>query len=266
MSQPRHVQPYVGPLAQLYDVAVPDWPGEIAFYGHLAAATHGHPARILELACGTGRIAHRLAEQGHRITGIDLSEEMLCQAREKTTSGNQVRWLCADMRSFQLSETFDLILVPAYSFQLLLSEADQLTCLGRMAEHLAPSGRAVLHLESYATDWLDSLPTDGASDFEVAGEAVHPNSAQRIRVAYAWSYASCRAVVTVHIRYETLSPSGDAVERSMTDSLQMACLQPDHVSELLCQVGLNVESLHADFLGHPYTDTAEELVLVAALA
>ncbi|MCR4659442.1 MAG: bifunctional demethylmenaquinone methyltransferase/2-methoxy-6-polyprenyl-1,4-benzoquinol methylase UbiE [Bacteroidales bacterium] len=43
---------------------------------------------ILDVACGTGDMAIALAQKGHRVTGIDLSEEMLAIARQKAAKAN----------------------------------------------------------------------------------------------------------------------------------------------------------------------------------
>lgn len=43
--------------AQTYDVAVPDWSGEIDFYRELAAEAHANGHAVLEVACGTDRVA-----------------------------------------------------------------------------------------------------------------------------------------------------------------------------------------------------------------
>src|SRR5204862_5203258 len=76
--------------SQLYDSFIADYYDEspvvskrledVAFYRH-AARDFGDP--ILELGCGTGRITMTLAEDGRRITGLDLSERMLERAVTK---------------------------------------------------------------------------------------------------------------------------------------------------------------------------------------
>jgi len=54
--------------AETYDTVVPDWPGEIDFYRELAAETDSEGQAVLEVACGTGRVAIRLAQDGMGIS------------------------------------------------------------------------------------------------------------------------------------------------------------------------------------------------------
>jgi 2-polyprenyl-3-methyl-5-hydroxy-6-metoxy-1,4-benzoquinol methylase len=53
--------------AELFDHTIDDWPGEMLFYEQLAVEAQ----RILELACGTGRVGPRLATTGRQVVGID---------------------------------------------------------------------------------------------------------------------------------------------------------------------------------------------------
>ncbi len=62
--------------AELYDVSVPDWPGEIDFYRSLIEPIAAAGGAVLEVACGTGRVTLQLAQSGLRITGVDLSAPM----------------------------------------------------------------------------------------------------------------------------------------------------------------------------------------------
>src|SRR3954453_11293584 len=56
------------------DAFVEDWP----FVAQWARAVGGP---LLDLACGTGRMALRLAAQGYRVTGVDVVPEMIARAR-----------------------------------------------------------------------------------------------------------------------------------------------------------------------------------------
>lgn len=102
--------------AQIYDVSVSDWPGELAFYRELAAGAERSGGAILEIACGTGRIATRLAQDGFTVVGLDTSPQMLEVARQKGQGMDNLRWVRSDMRSFDLGEAFTLITIPGHSF------------------------------------------------------------------------------------------------------------------------------------------------------
>jgi hypothetical protein len=45
---------------ETYDLAGPDWPGEIAFYREIAEEARSKGGGVLEIGCGTGRVARRL--------------------------------------------------------------------------------------------------------------------------------------------------------------------------------------------------------------
>jgi ubiquinone/menaquinone biosynthesis C-methylase UbiE len=65
-----------------YALGAPPIAGDIAFYDRLARATGGP---VLELGCGTGRIALALAQAGLSVTGVDISTGMLALARARAS-------------------------------------------------------------------------------------------------------------------------------------------------------------------------------------
>ena len=70
-------------------------------------------AAVLDLACGQGRIAVPLAQRGYRVTGLDLSEQLLGVAREAAdAAGVTVDWHRADMRDIpaEWADRFDYII------------------------------------------------------------------------------------------------------------------------------------------------------------
>jgi len=62
--------------------------------------------KILDLGCGTGTLTNELAASGAEVTGIDLSEAMLQQARENYP---QIAFIQADASNFQLDDKFDAV-------------------------------------------------------------------------------------------------------------------------------------------------------------
>jgi len=69
--------------AETYEATVADWPGEIEYYREMAAEAHAQGHAVLEVACGTGRVATRLARDGFRVVGPDFSSAMLDVARQR---------------------------------------------------------------------------------------------------------------------------------------------------------------------------------------
>ncbi len=61
--------------AQIYDQYMYDWPGEIDFYLKFASVVKEKGQSILDIACGTGRVALRLAQTGANVVGLDLAPE-----------------------------------------------------------------------------------------------------------------------------------------------------------------------------------------------
>lgn len=119
---------------------------DVSFYLDLAQRAAAEGQAVLELACGTGRVTIPIAMAGVDITGLDNAPAMLDVARRKAeAAGADVRWVAADMRSFELEQRFGLVIIPFRSFLHLLTETDQLACLTRVSEHLVPGGRLALN-------------------------------------------------------------------------------------------------------------------------
>jgi SAM-dependent methyltransferase len=72
--------PYDAPFAEVYDVGAPGIDGDLAFFLE-RARLHGGP--ILELGCGSGRVAIGLAKAGYSVEAIDRSTTMLARAADR---------------------------------------------------------------------------------------------------------------------------------------------------------------------------------------
>ena len=96
---------------------------------------------VLELACGTGRVLLPLARQGHQVTGVDISPQMLDMARRKVAAenlGDRITLVHQDMRELDLDTKFNLAFIAISSFSHLLTTDDQLAALARIRQHLNP--------------------------------------------------------------------------------------------------------------------------------
>jgi SAM-dependent methyltransferase len=81
----------------------------------------GRVRRVLDLGCGTGRHAARLAERGYEVVGVDRSADMLRVARERTP---QVQFHCANLTDVRLERTFDAVVMMFAVLGYLTRNAD----------------------------------------------------------------------------------------------------------------------------------------------
>ncbi len=112
---------------------------DVEFFRRIAAEIGGS---ILEVACGTGRIAIPLLEDGHLVTGVDLEQEMLNRAIEK--AGSRASFLLGDMRNMQLGRRFRLVIIAFNSLGHLHTADDVQRFFARVHEHLDSDGRFVI--------------------------------------------------------------------------------------------------------------------------
>ena len=117
---------------------------DLPFY---AGITKDIKGKVLEVACGSGRVYLELLQAGVDIHGIDLSEKMLEGLKKKAAKKNlEPKVSLADMRNFNLDETFEMIIIPARSFIHNITADDQLSTLECCRKHLADKGRLVMNL------------------------------------------------------------------------------------------------------------------------
>ncbi|MCG8418693.1 MAG: class I SAM-dependent methyltransferase [Proteobacteria bacterium] len=131
----------------------------------------GPTRRVLEPACGSGRLVVEMARRGYHVTGFDLSDSTLEFAKKRLErarrtrsnakkpaerSPGRVRLHKGLMQSFRFRGQFDLAHCLVSSFRYLLSEDDALSHLECTARALRPGGIYVLgfHLSEYVADGI----------------------------------------------------------------------------------------------------------------
>ncbi len=109
-------------------------------------------ASVLDLACGYGRIAVPLAQRGFQVTGLDLSETLLGQARAAAAeAGVQVNWHKGDMRAISWTESFDAVINVFSSFGYFADEKENQRVLEGAARALKLGGCFLIDLVN--RDW-----------------------------------------------------------------------------------------------------------------
>jgi ubiquinone/menaquinone biosynthesis C-methylase UbiE len=127
---------------------------------------------ILDLGCGTGNHSLRLAEMGYRVTGVDISPDMLNIAREKAKEyGRPISFTEGDVRYLRLGRVFDSVIMMFTVLGYQLTNVDIMNALRTAHAHINKGGIFVgdvwygpAVLSQKPSDRLLELPTpDGGS-------------------------------------------------------------------------------------------------------
>ena len=248
--------------AETYDTVMSDWPGELRFYSRLAEEQVPPEEKILEIASGTGRVSLHLAREGFWVHGLDSSPPMIAIAKEKSAGMKNVEWTEADMRSFDLGETFPLVIIPAHSFQNLTTIDDHLAALESIRGHLSPNGILVIHIDHLSLEWLSDLVEKEGGAFSLSGSFIHPITNQRIEIKHAWSYDPYAQTATLDTIWEAVDDNGEALESWKNGPLQFHCFFRFEMEHLLHRAGFELIGIFGDFEKGELRETSSEMIWV----
>ncbi len=225
------------------------------------ASLHGSP--ILELACGTGRLLVPMAEAGHIVHGIDISEGMLGRCREKVSErglDGRVVLTKADMADFYLPEkSYAMIFVAFRSFMHLFSQADQLACLRCVHGHLKQGG--VLIVDVYAP-LFHLLVHEKDEEFVLRREFDLPNGNRGKRFDRFLRGDVANQLQRSELRFEEISPSGETIKQTVVP-LTTRYTFPFEMRLLMEKAGFEVVAMYRDYGRSPYDGTGEMIVVAS---
>lgn len=124
-------------LAAHYDAVTGDSSTEATFIDEIIKHACRRAVTVLEVACGTADIIARLAAT-YQVSGLDISPGMLAVAREKLPEGTPL--YLADMSSFELGTTFDVIFCVYHGINHLLDFSDWENFFDCVYRHLNGGG------------------------------------------------------------------------------------------------------------------------------
>jgi SAM-dependent methyltransferase len=249
--------------ADLYDHVVPYRTRPDVHFFVEAARASGGPA--LEVGCGTGRVLIPTARAGVDVVGLDLSPHMLrvCQTRlldEPEAVRSRVRLIQADMRSFDLAQTFRLVTLPFRPFQHLTTVGDQLSCLKTIHRHLIEGGRLILDLFNPSLEAL--VRDDQGQESGDEPEFTSPDGRRVVRRHRIASRDYANQINHVELVYYVRHPDGR--EERLVHAFPMRYLFRFEAEHLLARCGFEVEEVYADYDKSPYgSKYPGELIVVA---
>lgn len=112
---------------------------------------------VLDLGCGSGRVALHLGRRGHAVLGLDRDPALVAALAERA-GDLPVDAMVGDARDFALGREFGLVLAPMQLLQLFANPAERVACLRCVAAHLAPGGAAVFAIVESMPPAIDGAP------------------------------------------------------------------------------------------------------------
>ncbi len=212
-----------------HDLECGSYSADLALWEELADEA-GSP--ILDLGCGTGRVALNLARRGHRVLGLDLEADFVAALSERG-EGLPVEAEVGDAREFELGVQFGLVLVPMQLIQLLDGAEERASCLRCVVAHLRPGAIAALAIveDTAIADRLPSTPLPDACEID------------------GWVYSSLpldavvdSGAIRVRRLRQTVSPAGELNEE--TDEVHLRVLGAAELEDEAARAGLRSAGRH----------------------
>lgn len=203
----------------------------------------GQTLDILDLACGFGRHANRLAALGHRLTGIDLMEGFLALARKDAVDrGVQVRYQQGDMRQIKFKDEFDRVMILFTSFGYF-EDDDNLLVLKNVRSALRPGGLLI----------TDSMNRDVAmKNFQPVRVTEKDGNLMIDRSSFnslsGWMHNQ-RIFIRNGLRKDK--------------PFKIRLYNPSEFSDLLARAGLEVYAMYGGFDAQPVSTDSRRLVVIA---
>jgi len=236
-------------LASLYDHLNP-WSSCDDFYLQRARESGGP---VLDLGCGTGMLAVRIASEGLEVAGVDPAAGMLKVARSRP-GAERVTWFQCDGQSLDLAGRFRLIYMTGHAFQALLSDEDAVAVLSAAGRHLAPDGRFIFESRDPAVrEWQEWRPGN-AWTVEIAPHG-------RVEESDETAFEEASGIVRITHRYRFLDRGTERVSES-----RIRFIDHDHIARLIDEAGLKPIAWYGDWDRRPLTPTSKEIVAVTGRA
>lgn len=223
--------------AWLYDIDNRDnLTADIPFYIDYAKQQKGE---ILELGCGTGRVTLALASEGYRITGLDLSQQMLEVFRKKLTEKpelkNRITLVYGDMADFHLGRKFAMIIAPFRAFQAVTDAKDIENSLTCIHEHLGNNGIFIVNVFNPHTV-MDNSWCYGET---VQWERLDENTGNYV-VKKHWGdkIDTVNQVIYPHFAFEVTYPDGKT--QRIVDDLKLKYYYKDQLRAVIEKAGMEI--------------------------
>jgi SAM-dependent methyltransferase len=227
---------------------------DVPFWRNLALHAGGP---VLELGCGTGRIALPLGKAGVPLVGIDRSEAMLARARQRVRRArleSRVRLVRGDIRHLPFKSPFAFVLAPYGILQSLLRDRDLTATLGAVHAALEPGGSFGLELVADLPSWDEYRKRVSLRGWRRAPGSAHVTLVETVRQDRARKLTIFDQEFTERLGRK---------RRTHRFSLTFRTLTVPQMTRRLERAGFEVTALLGDYRGGAWDRRAEVWIVLA---
>ena len=249
-----------GSCARYYDLLyrTKDYAAEAAYVLQLIRRCAPDCRSLLDLGCGTGVHACVFSHAGYEVVGIDRSEEMLAQARDKQKrldpkEPGSVQFTQGDIRNFRLTREFDAVVALFHVISYLPTDDDIEAAFARVREHLNSRGLFIFDF------WYG--PAVLADRPERRVKVLEDDNVKIIRTATPTMHASGN-LVDVKYEFEVTEKTSGRCEELTEDHRVRYLFQPE-LESLLCKNRLKPVACNEWLSDKPTSESSWNAVMTA---
>jgi SAM-dependent methyltransferase len=244
-------------FAHLYDLEHRDFDEDLDLYLNFAARCEGS---VLELGCGTGRVALALAQAGLDVVGIDESASMLELARVRVAEaglGERVQLHHLDVLEMTWPARFALAVWPLNGFLHLSDRAAQARALRTVHRALLPGGFLIVDLPNPHVA-MNPL----SDDHLVMRRTIRTPQGEVVTSLVSTRTDLASQVQQLTLLYDSVGCQDGLVRRTAAE-MDLRFAYRYEMSGLLEQAGFAVDAVHGSYDLDPYESDSPIMLFVA---
>lgn len=246
-------------VARFYDAENRDKTDDLTLYSRLASA---HKGDILDVGCGTGRVLLHLAQEGHRVFGIDKDPRMLARLEAKLRRqphlSEEISFVQADVLRHQYERRFSLVLLTYNALMHFREQVRQISLLQRLRSWLADGGALLIDLPNagpvFASEDSDTLTLERTFLDDETGHMVMLQSVSVLD----------RTTQEMHIDWIYDEIDGDGLVKRQVAPHQLRYFFLPELRLLLERCGFTIKRVCGDTEEGPYLADSERMIVYAA--
>lgn len=217
--------------------------------------------KVLDLACGYGRISFPLVKRGILVIGVDLSNYFikLAQNKLKNLKLKNIKFVKGDIRKIKFKNKFDAVISIFTSFGYFEKEEENLKVIHKVYESLKNGGKFLLDLENPAWFLKTVIFKPG---FFIDKDTNFPTSLFRRKISklknfddiYKYDYFCNRIIIEQSFYYKNKKIKYGA-------SFKLYSL--DEIKIILEKVGFKITKVYGNYDTEKYTKTSPRMIIVA---